>query len=211
MFFSVKAAATAATLLSVLGLSSARADTHLCEQPGPFDTTKMYGKAADDIAFCDTKWDKGISVTGIEVWATKWHVKAVQLSFSDGTKGTIHGDATDTEGNDGNWYGHGSVSWKDGDLVTDAHIAANYWGSGDALGMLHLEIAGQKLDVKSDVGSFNGEGQLLSSGLLIGAYGSAGGYVNSFGLMFLKQTIGKSEIIEIKWPETLDDLNKKKE
>jgi len=211
MFFSLKAAATAASLVSMLSFASAREDTHLCES-GPFDTTKMYGKSVDEQAFCDTKWDKGISVIGIEVWATKGHVKAVQLSYSDNTKGPVHGDASSTEGNNGDWYGHGAISWKEGELVTDVHMAGNYWGNGDGLGMLHMEVgAGNKLDVKSDVGSFNGEPQLLSSGLLVGAYGSAGGFVTSFGLMFMKNTVGKAEIIELKFPESLDDLNKKQE
>jgi hypothetical protein len=208
MLFSFEAFTKAAAFLSVLGLTSARGDTHLCEGNGPFQLTKMYGKSQDDIAFCDTKWDQGISVTGIQMWSTKWHVKAFQLTFSDGTKGPIHGDNLDTEGNNGNWYNVDTKTWNEGDLVTDVHMAANYWGHGDGLGGITMQIAGQKFEVKSDIGSYAGEPQNLASGLLIGAYGSAGAFVNSFGLVFLSGSVVKSEIVGMNFPQTLDELNK---
>ncbi|KAF2643192.1 hypothetical protein P280DRAFT_467257 [Massarina eburnea CBS 473.64] len=208
MLFSVKTAAKAVTILSVFGLSSAAADVHLCSGDGPYDVTKQYGKVGgEDLNFCDSKWDKGITVTGIEAWSTKWHVRAFQLTYSDGSKGPLHGDSGDTEGNNGGWWAHQSLSWKEGDMISDAHLAGNYWNHGDALGMIHMEQGGNVMDVKSDVGKSNGEPQKLSSGILLGAFGTAGDYVNSFGFMFLKSTVGKSEIVEIKFPQTLEDLN----
>ncbi len=140
----------------------------------------MYGKAVDELSFCDTKWDQGISVTGTQMWASKVHVKAFQLTYSDGTKSPIRGDNKNTEGNDGNWYGTDQKSWKEGDLVTDAHLAGNYWDD-NSLGGMTLQIGSQKFEAKSDMGSFAGEAQDLASGLLIGAYGSSGDFVNSFG------------------------------
>lgn len=207
MLFSFKGAAKATAFLSILGLASARADTHLCEGNGPYKLTKMYGPSVDDLAFCDTKWDKGITVTGIQMWATLGHVKAFQLTFSDGSKGDVHGDNTDTEGNGGNWYGQGQVSWKEGELVTDVHLAGNYWGNGDRFGGMTMQVAGQKFETKSDIGSFAGEPQNLASGLLIGAYGSAGSDINSFGLMFLAGSAGDAQIVDMKFPDSLDDMN----
>ncbi|PVH94965.1 hypothetical protein DM02DRAFT_660564 [Periconia macrospinosa] len=210
MLFSIKSAALAATLLSTFGLSSARADTRLCERkPGdPVELTKEVGRPSPEEAFCDTKWNQGLTVTGVEVWATGAHVKAFQLTYSDNTKGPMHGNNLDTEGNGGNWYGAGKINFGGADQVTKLNLAKNYWGDGDRLGAVWMEVAGKKLEVKSDVGSYGGEPQPLSSGILIGAYGSAGADINSLGFMFLKGTIKKAEIITMEFPETLEDLNK---
>lgn len=117
----------------------------------------------------------------------------------------------DTEDKNGNWYSHKAISWKQSEPVKGVSLGPNKYGDGDGLGIVKLEVGGQALDVKSDVGSFNGNPQLVSSGILIGAFGSAGGFVESFGLMFLKSTVGKAEIVEIKFPQNLEELNKKKE
>jgi hypothetical protein len=147
-------------------------------------------------------------VTGIQMWSSKWHVKAFQLSYSDGTKGPVRGDITNAEDPNGNWYNNDLKTWKEGDLVTDVHMAANYWGNGDAMGGMTMQVGGQKFEVKSDIGTYAGEPQRLASGLLIGAYGSAGDFVNSFGLVFLSGTVIKSEIVDMRFPQSIEDMNK---
>ncbi|PVI00290.1 hypothetical protein DM02DRAFT_728712 [Periconia macrospinosa] len=209
MVFSLKAAAKAAALFSILGLSAA-ADMKLCND-GPFDKTKTVGRENKNLLFCDTKWDQGKTVTGIEVWATASHFKAIQISYSDGTKGPIRGDALNTEDKDGNWLAHKYISWKQSDPVRSVSLGSNILNNNDGLGVVKMEVGGQTLDAKSNVGTFNGDPQLVSSGILIGAFGSSGGFVESFGLMFLKTTVGKAEIVEIKIPQNLEELNKKQE
>ncbi|CAI6341644.1 unnamed protein product [Periconia digitata] len=210
MLSTLRTTSTAIAILSILGFASAKADTSLCDD-GPFDKTKSYGKGNPDLVFCDTKWDKGITVTGIEAWASEFQTKAIQLSYSDGSKGPIHGDAQNTGEKNGVWYSHESAGWKQSDPVKSVSLGANKYGNGDGVGVVRMETGGGSVNVRSDVGTFMGEPQLVSSGILIGATGSSGTWLDSLSLMFLKSTVGKAEIVEIKFPQTLDELNNKQE
>ncbi|PVH96317.1 hypothetical protein DM02DRAFT_632118 [Periconia macrospinosa] len=150
----------------------------------------------------------GLVVTGLEIWATKGHIKAVQLEYSDGSQSRVWGDNTNTEGNEGKWWTHGKKTWKSGDRVTNARLANNYWGGGDRLGGVWFNVGDQELAIRSDIGNHVGGPQPLFSGILLGVYGSVDADINSMGFLFLKDRIKSAEIVEFKWPQTLDEMAK---
>ncbi|ORY07017.1 hypothetical protein BCR34DRAFT_590424 [Clohesyomyces aquaticus] len=71
--------------------------------------------------------------------------------------------------------------------------------------------SGTKLfECKSDIGSYAGEPQDLAIGILIGAFGSSGSDINSLGLMFLHGSVGEAQIVDMKFPDSLEDMNHQK-
>ena len=34
--------------------------------------------------YCDTAWDKGLVITGMEVWSLEYQIKGIQFHYSDG-------------------------------------------------------------------------------------------------------------------------------
>jgi hypothetical protein len=34
--------------------------------------------------YCNTKWDSGLGITGIEVWALQYQMKGIEWTYSDG-------------------------------------------------------------------------------------------------------------------------------
>jgi hypothetical protein len=42
---------------------------------GPINQSiKTWGKDADNGEFCHTRWTTGLSVTGLEIWASQWQM-----------------------------------------------------------------------------------------------------------------------------------------
>ncbi|KAK4499990.1 hypothetical protein PRZ48_008176 [Zasmidium cellare] len=168
---------------------------------GPMDGHKSYGNLDKPDTFCDTQWRNGLSVTGIEVWATAWQIKGIQLTYSDGTKPPLQGQA---EGDR-----HQSINWNESDRITRMKLAINY--AGDALGLVHVEVGSKSLDVRSDTGSFDGDDITLATGILLGANGVAGGFVDRWTPLFMGEHNGKAQITNIVMDDSIDDLNAKQQ
>lgn len=187
----------------------------LCVE-GPFEKTPTFGNPTfvpNEYIWCDTKWDKGAVVTGIELWASSRMIKALQISYSDGTKGPIHGDAEETDDKNGNWYSHESISWKQSEPIKSISLGQTSWESfAKSVGIFRMKVGEQSISVKSDVGDDNGSPVLVHSGILLGAAGCSWlDRVECLRLMFLSSTVGKAEIVEIKFPQSLEELNKKQQ
>ncbi|RDL34412.1 uncharacterized protein BP5553_07540 [Venustampulla echinocandica] len=186
----------ATTLLSLASLG--RADG--CEK-GPFGDSHKFGKTGGGY-YCDTAWDKGLVITGLEVWANEWHVKGIQWAYSDGTKSVVRGMNVGDRNQ--------AITWGAGDKITRLQMWGNY--AGDAVGKIEIETSsGKKLSQGSDVGTFGGEPVLTHSGILLGGRGSSNDFVNELEMLFLASNVqkGGAVITAVKFQDNLDDWNKK--
>lgn len=109
-----------------------------------------------------------------------------------------------TSGND-----HGSLSWETTDLITSMQLGTNY--AGDGLGLVHIEVAGKVLDVRTDTGCcYNGDDVDLDTGIFLGAFGQAPDFVRWFQPMFMGKSNGQNATItSLVFDDNLDDLNAK--
>jgi hypothetical protein len=87
-------AAFAATALLDLALAGD------CSDNAPFAPTFAIGDTQPStdkgmVYFCDTLWDSGIPVTGLEVWATDGEgggVNAIQLTYANDARSPVYGN-----------------------------------------------------------------------------------------------------------------------
>ena len=93
-----------------------------CDDPSaPFGSSTVNGCDYTDtrhgcgrgVYFCDTKWRNGTVVTGLEVWSDCCQIKALQLTYNDGTKGPMHGNPEYREN-----IQHKAITWDDSSQVS---------------------------------------------------------------------------------------------
>lgn len=178
----------------------ARADD--CSDGPANQPIQKWGKDVDNGGFCHTQWTQGLVVTGIEVWATAWQITGVQMTYSDGTKAPLQGQT--------NGDRHDAINWGAQDTITKMAVGNNY--AGDGLGIIHIEVGGKTFDVRTDIGSTNGEPVTLATGLLIGASGNSPDFVRVWRPLFMGTTDGKAaKITSMKFDDDLDDINKRQQ
>lgn len=167
------------------------------------------GKSGAPTNWCSTNWDKGVVVTGLELWATPWQVKGLRFTYSDTTKSNIFGKNTDDDGNV--LPTSDSITWAVGDTIKSMTIGPNWVSPPDALGIFHMEVSnGQKIDY---AGTYTGSPKPVDvgSGIMLGASGGAGAFIDGAQFMFLADTVGQAEITAIQFDEDLNTVNKKQE
>lgn len=204
---------SAKTLLAVFSatlLAGVRADD--CSD-GPVDSFVGWGKKGynPNTPFCQTKWKAGLVVTGLEAWATKYHVSGVQFTYSDGSKGavignTVFGDNKNGDNSEGGDGKHFAINWGAEDKITKMECATSK--DGKALGLINIEVAGKKLSVGS---VSDGDSVSTASGLLLGASGETNAFPSYFTPLFMGVNNNEAEIIDIKFDEDLAEVNKKQE
>ncbi|CAG8981509.1 hypothetical protein HYALB_00003082 [Hymenoscyphus albidus] len=199
MFYSrERIVAAAAALATLVGVASAGNCDH-----GPFSASYLAGKDEGGGNFCDTKWEDGITITGIEVWAAKWHIKGFQFTYSDGTKGNVHGIATA----DGDR--HAGIFWDEGDAITKMQ----WWKNHDQNGIAKIYVetkSGKKLE-KGD-GKTRGDPSDIpvGSGILMAVRGANGAWLNNIDFRFMGNVAQSAVVSKIKFDEDINDWNKKK-
>ncbi|KAF2792567.1 hypothetical protein K505DRAFT_418383 [Melanomma pulvis-pyrius CBS 109.77] len=153
--------------------------------------------------FCATKWKAGVVVTGVEVWADKGSVRAVQFYYSDGTNsqqwGKVDGDK------------HARLDW---DPAVDGISQIKTWGNGRAqyLGRVFIRTKkGAELDVGKDTSGQDTFETNVASGIMLGAFGSCGDRIDNMGFLFLKSKIEKITIDDVVFSETPEMLNARME
>lgn len=185
---------------------------------GPWDETVWMGRPQDDPAgnyFCDTKWKQGLVVTGVTIWAEKYHIKGLRFKYSDGSEGDLHGQAT---GNP-DWTPaapKNSLTWREDETLRAVKMWNN-WNDGngpDAVGRIEVSVGEVKLEVSSDVGDTSksdnrGTEIPLNSGVLLGARGKQGQWVESLELLFLSDKVVSSTLIDMELGSSLEEWNAK--
>jgi hypothetical protein len=196
MRFSINAALSA--LVSALYLTGA-AYADDCTD-GPMASLKGYGKKdVGPHGFCHTAWTKALVVTGIEVWATQWQIKGIQLRYSDGTTSILQGlDVGDR---------HDAITWDAQAPVQEMRLASN--DAGDGLGLVYIKVGDKELDVRSIGDNENGENVNIGDGIFLGSSGQTSDFVNLWTPLFLGGTNGKATIVDLQFDESLDEINKK--
>jgi hypothetical protein len=120
------------------------------------------GRPADQkggTGFCDTKWKKGLVVTGMTIWAEKFHIKGLLLKYSDGSDGDLHGQAT----GDRKWTPESpknALDWGQEESIKNIQMWHN-WNDGkgpDGIGRIEVTVGeSKKLVVSSDIGKTGGK------------------------------------------------------
>lgn len=163
---------------------------------------KYFGKnppPTDNFPFCDSNWESGFVITGIECWATEFQLHAIKVSFSDGTNSAIHGAVPNDQSR------HSAITWGPGDKITKMAMWDNYNGGNgpDAVGRITAETSnGQKLDCGSDVGGGAGEFVNPGSGILLGVQGSNSDMVNNLKFLFMADPIDKAELVDAEFKDS---------
>lgn len=155
---------------------------------GPWqDVQWVGGQGGGD--FCATKYKQGVVITGVEVWANKGGVRAIQFYYSDGTNsgqfGKIDGDR------------HGRLDW---DPAVDGISQVKSWGNGRGQHLGRVQIRtkkGAELDVGKDTSGQDTFESKTASGIMLGAFGRSGDLVDSLGFLFLKSKIERITIDDV--------------
>lgn len=192
MFFNPRSLLLGASALLFSGLATA-AD---CAN-GPWTNVWFIGgNGGGD--WCHTKWDAGIVVTGMEVWASSKAVRAIQFYYSDGTNSGMVGKLDDVKE-------HQRIDW---DPSKDSIGQFKSWGNGNGkyLGRVYLRLkSGGELNVGKNTDGQEVYEQDIQSGILLGAYGKAGDSIDGMGTLFLKSKITKMTIEDVAFVGFLHD------
>lgn len=184
MYFNLRSLLAGAAALSLfVGVTTADCTN------GPWtDVTTTGGQGGG--AWCATKYDQGIVITGVEVWASQYAVRALQFYYSDGTDSGMIGQAQAvTE--------HNRIDW---DPTKDGISQMKTWGNGDGhfLGRLYLRLkSGGELSVGKDTDDQNVYETDVQSGVLLGAFGNNGNTIDKFGALFLRSKVNKVTVEDV--------------
>ncbi|KAJ4301436.1 hypothetical protein N0V90_003528 [Kalmusia sp. IMI 367209] len=193
----------AAALFSVASAQDRADNINMCEN-APKGSTSTSGKDWDKegpYEWCDTRWQYGAVVKKVEVWSAMYHVRGIRLTFSDGWVSPIRGSTT------GDITERGVIEWDVGAPVTKLNRANNWGGyGGDAVGRIWIDAGGKSLNVGSDTGSYGGEPVELHTGLLLGAHGRSGDFLDTLEWMLMSADIVDSEVTAFKYPPESSNL-----
>ena len=200
MFFNPRSLLMGAVALVLSGAATAADCTN-----GPWTNVRYIGGQGGG-EWCDTKYDQGIVISGMEVWASSKAVRAVQFYYSDGTNSQMYGKLDDIKQHDR----------KDWDPSKDSISQFKSWGNGNGkyLGRIQLRLkSGAVLDVGKDTDGQETYESDVQSGILLGAFGRVGDSIDGMGVLFLKSKVDKITIENVKfvrvhpfvWPSHLQE------
>ncbi|KAF2685592.1 hypothetical protein K458DRAFT_402977 [Lentithecium fluviatile CBS 122367] len=180
-------------------MASVRADG-LCGAAPSGQPLQWVGDVHDedktDVDICETQWDQGRVVKGIEVWASKWNVQGIQLTFSNDELGHMIGTK---QGNK-----HQKLEWDPkSDTVEDVQLWSN--PQATRLGKIYIKLSnGATLDIGIDKPAETAWYQETHSGIMLGAFGRADSAISAWGFMFLEDRVAKISISDFKFDEDLE-------
>lgn len=169
---------------------------------GPWEDLLVIGDTNDGDGFCETRWQDGIVVTGIEAWASKKGVEGIQFYYSDGKSSKLYGTIV----------GQGKrVDW---DPSVDKITQFRSWGNGRGqhLGRIEVKLSkGGHLDQGKDTSGQDTFEYNVGSGIMLGAFGTSSSLIESLGIYFLRSKIDKISMDDVVFDETPEALNSKME
>jgi len=130
-------------------------------------------------------------MTGVEVYSSSGGVEAIQFFYSDGTNSRQLGEPNEETKQ--------RIDW---DPSVDSISQVKMWvnGNGKRLGRVYIRTkSGKELDQGKDTSGQDVFETNISSGILLGAFGSSGDYVDDLGLLFLKSKIDKLTVSDVKF------------
>jgi len=160
--------------------------------------------------FCATKWDQNnsASIIGIEMWAARFNMHAIQLSYSDGSKSDMIGQIP----NDYDADEHNHVTWDATQTLDQLTVWKNRDGNAVGSIRVHVKGTGKPLQVSSGhTAHDDGDDAPVGAGILVGVTGTSWEYVHNLKFWFLNSPIAKAEVISMDFDESLDTLNRKQE
>lgn len=188
MFFSPRNLFLGAVALCV-GVTNAMGD---CDNGAWNPANVQWTGGVGGEPWCATKHKSGIVISGVEVWASKKAVEAIQFFYSDGTNSPQFGIVNSNER-------HARLDW---DPSIDSLSQVKTWGNGRGkyLGRLFIRTKkGAELDVGKNTNGQDTYEHNVESGILLGAFGAQGDVIDSLGLLFLRSKIDRMSISGIEF------------
>ncbi|CAI6341358.1 unnamed protein product [Periconia digitata] len=178
---------------------------------GPFVKHPPQGGEFIPRLACHTKWDNGEVIVGVEAWASKWQMRGIRFKYSQWGWGEVHG-SMDADAR------HEKSEWSASEQV-NIKVWNNKPDDGnpvDAVGRIRIE--GNNGRQIFDIGANGGKtaknenyGADMGSGIILGAQTFAGLWLNYVEFNMLRSKVKKAELVDVKYGQSLADLNKKQE
>ena len=137
---------------------------------------RIGGKGGTD--FSDAKYDRGIVVSGLEVWADTSTLRGIRIKFSDNSS-VMHGES------EGNYCGSISLDYLNGETVTELSIWGN--GEGSRCGAFRIKTSkNQEFFPKMTKRELKTEYKMNSGGgVILGVIGASGADIDCLGFLML--------------------------
>lgn len=147
------------TVIATFAALTSTAFAGNCES-GPFQDGRYGVGAGSGIARCETRWDDGLVINGIEVWyegkGKSW-IRGIQFQYSNGDLSEVLGNA------DGNSH---RIEW---DAAKERVEKVTLWGDGKgtSVGRIKIRTTAQDMDVGKGTDGQTAYDQLVGSGVLL--------------------------------------------
>lgn len=183
MFFNPRALCLGAFALLISTVSAADC------KAGPWGEVQQVG-GQGGTEFCHTKYDLGVVMTGVEVWAAKKEIEAIQFYFSDGSNSGQIGKVDKNKK-------HARLDW-DSSKTTISQVKTWTGRKGASLGRVYIRTSdGQELDVGIDTDGQETFETKTAAGIMLGAVGRGSDVVDNLGFLFLKSKIDKMAVEDV--------------
>lgn len=180
-----------ATVIATLAALTSTALAGNCES-GPFQDGRYGVGAGSGIARCETRWDDGLVINGIEVWyegkGKSW-IRGIQFQYSNGDLSEVLGNA------DGNSH---RIEW---DAAKERVEKVTLWGDGKgtSVGRIKIRTTAQDMDVGKGTDGQTAYDQPVGSGVLLGVYGFTSWKVDMLQFLFLGSKVKSMEVSDVKF------------
>lgn len=148
--------------------------------------------------FCAAHWSKGLIVNGINAWGDGYRITGIQLRYSDNSLGPVIGMT----------YGDPiTKTWDSTKVrVTKLNTMGPYQIPG--VGRVTFEFSdGSSYTYGGNTGSYQGTSVDVGSGILLGAVGASGNWVDNIGFLFLTDEVASVALTEVVYDTNIATLN----
>lgn len=156
----------------------------------PFAPIHLIGGQYSGEPFYTCGWNTGqpvLVVKGLDVWYNTSRLRAIRVTYSDGSRSAVFGKIDDS---------HGSIVLDPGERVTSLTLWGN--GVGTRCGRIRLTTEkGKILDVGKDTSGQDSFDIDVGAGILVGMMGRSGLDVDQLGAIFLRSAIARVTLSNI--------------
>jgi len=158
---------------------------------GPFTGEFVVGGFGGS-GFQTCKWvvnQSALIVKGLDVWWNSSTLRGIQVTFSDNTRSSVYGSASDN---------HNSITFAPGELITSMTLWGN--GNGTRTGRIRLTTsAGQTFDYGKNTSGQTPYDAGVGSGILVGICGRSGNDIDMLGPVFLNGAVTSIAISNVQY------------
>lgn len=166
----------------------------------PIDSQSILGFTGGGY-FCAGQWSgSGLIIKGMQAWGDGHRLTGIQFTYSDNTQSDVFGKTYgDPQG----------ISW---DPTAESVKSFNIMGPyhEDGVGRIMLTTTGgQSYSFGGDTGDYQGKSVNVGSGVILGAVGACGDWLDNLGLVFLSDSVQRITITDVEFDEDVAAMNAK--